>query len=181
MHRKKLLSLLNDYIPVYHEEIVYKDLITIFINHHPGCFERSERIGHITASSLLLNADGSKALLTHHKKLNRWLQLGGHCDGNPDVLDVSLKEAREESGINHIKVLSPDIFDIDIHLIPFNSKEAAHYHYDIRFLLQIEGDENDINVSDESHNLKWISSTEELSTDYSVNRLLKKWKNQIFT
>lgn len=136
MNRQTLVEMLENYKPESFEEIAFKETMISFIEEHQNCFERSLEIGHITASAWLLNQDGSRALLMHHRKLNRWLQLGGHCDGNPDVLAVAIKEAQEESGITNISPVSKDIFDIDIHCIPENKKEKEHYHYDVRFLLQ---------------------------------------------
>ncbi len=179
-HRNQLLELLKKYHSDYQEEQLFKKEIIAFVNAHEDCFERSLSIGHVTASCWLINKDGLKALLMHHSKLNRWFQLGGHCDGNPDVLAVSLKEAQEESGIEGIKPVTSEIFDIDIHLIPDNPKEKAHYHYDIRFLLQVASDE-EIVQNRESKELRWIGKNrEELPTDNpSVIRMFEKWQNQL--
>lgn len=175
MHRLKLLHLLENYIPT-NEELTFKKEMILFIQENPECFERSLQDGHITASCWLLNKDGSQALLMHHAKLNKWFQLGGHCDGNPDVLEVALKEAQEESGINGIVSVKKDIFDIDIHLIPENSKEKAHYHYDVRFLLQVVSDE-EIVQNNESKELRWIGKElDSIPTENpSVVRMFKKW------
>jgi ADP-ribose pyrophosphatase YjhB (NUDIX family) len=147
-----------------------------FINNYPNCFERSLEIGHITASAWILNKDRSKALLMHHAKLNKWLQLGGHCDGNSDALSASLKEAQEESGIQNIIPIQQHIFDIDIHKIPENKKEKEHYHYDVRFLLAVTTDEPLVQNS-ESKALAWISKNQcELPTnEQSVVRMFQKW------
>ncbi len=175
MHRKQLLELLNDYSPSL-EETGIKERIIDFVEENENCFERSLEIGHITASSWLLNKTGSKALLMHHAKLNKWVQLGGHCDGNPDVLAVAIKEAQEESGIVQIAPLSKAVFDIDIHPISENSKEKAHYHYDIRFLLQSTEDDR-FTSNEESKELRWISQDiDSLPTQQpSVVRLFHKW------
>lgn len=176
MNRLNLVKLLKKYNPTANEEIILKEQILSFVDQNINCFERSLEIGHITASCWLLNNDGSKALLLHHAKLNRWFQLGGHCDGNPDVLAVAIKEAQEESGIINIIPVDSNIFDIDIHLIPENSREKAHYHYDIRFLLQVVGNE-EIIKNRESKELRWIGKEiKALPTDNpSVVRMFKKW------
>ncbi len=176
MKKLNLIELLEKYHPTAPEEITFKQEILYFIHHHHDCFERSLQIGHITASCWLLNKDGSKALLLHHAKLNRWFQLGGHCDGNPDTLAVAIKEAQEESGIMNIIPISPEIFDIDIHLIPENSGEKAHYHYDIRFLLQVAGNK-EVVQNEESKELRWIGKdSKELPThSLSVVRMFNKW------
>src|SRR5262249_25719078 len=100
----------------------------------------------------------------------------GHCDGEPDVLAVALREAQEESGIQTIIPLSENIFDIDVCLIPATLKEPEHYHYDIRFLLKVIGDSTFIK-SDESHALRWVGkSLDELPTrDWSIVRMFIKW------
>ncbi len=147
-----------------------------FVEVHEDCFERSLEIGHVTASCWLLNRDGSKALLLHHAKLDRWFQLGGHADGHPNVLEVALKEAQEESGIQQIQPVSSEIFDLDIHLIPANPKEKAHFHYDVRFLLQVVSDE-EVKSNRESKQLLWIGKElKESPTDNpSILRMMTKW------
>ncbi len=176
LNRLNLITLLKKYNPTAPEEIVFKNETLSFIDQHSDCFERSLQIGHITASCWLLNNDGSKALLLHHAKLNRWFQLGGHCDGDSDTLAVAIKEAQEESGILNIIPVSTDIFDIDIHLIPENSREKAHYHYDIRFLLQVVGDE-EVVQNRESKELRWIEKDSKAlpTNEHSVVRMFNKW------
>jgi len=168
--------MLQEYYPDAPEERVFKDDMINFIKQYDNCFERTLEIGHITASAWLLNKDRSQALLMHHAKLNKWFQLGGHCDGNPNVLEVAIKEAQEESGIMGIKPVNLGIFDIDIHLIPANSREKEHYHYDVRFLLAVTSDEHIVQNS-ESKALSWIGKNpSELPTDnLSVVRMFKKW------
>jgi len=176
MHRQQLLDLLNRYTPQAAEEQVFKRDMIAFINQHDQCFERSLEIGHITGSAWLLSKDRSKALLMHHTKLDRWFQLGGHSDGNPDTLAVAIKETQEESGIKSIIPLSRDIFDIDIHLIPATVKEKEHYHYDVRFLLGVDSDEVVVQ-NPESKELRWIGKNKcELpSTTPSIVRMFDKW------
>ena len=150
-----------------------------FIERVPNCFERSCAMGHFTASAFLLNRPMTHACLLHHTKLNLLVQPGGHCDGDPDVLQVALKEAQEETGIAQITPLTPDIFDIDIHLIPANAKEAAHYHFDIRFLLHAYGDDTLVQ-NHESRALRWVAQDEypapDMASNESVVRMFEKWK-----
>jgi len=175
MIRKHLLLLLQDYQPT-DEEKEAKERMIQFIQQHENCFERSLQKGHITASAWLLHKSSDKALLMHHTKLDKWFQLGGHCDGDPHVLQVALKEAQEESGISHIQAVSNEIFDIDIHLIPKNQKEPAHYHYDVRFLLQVMSEEQ-VQQNNESKELRWIDKySPQLPTqERSVIRMFEKW------
>ena len=176
MHRTSLETLLYAYKPVCEQEVVFKERTLQFMKDNKDCFQRSLAIGHITASCWLLNKDRSKALMLHHAKLDRWFQLGGHCDGRADTLAVALQEAQEESGIVGIEPALTTIFDIDIHLIPDTPKEKAHYHYDIRYLLQVVSDEQVVQ-NRESKELRWIGKNEaELPTDNpSVVRMFTKW------
>src|SRR5437773_8684321 len=109
-----------------------------FVEANVDCFERSLQIGHITGSAWIVDRDRTHALLTRHRKLNKWLQLGGHADGDPDILRVALREAREESNLDAIRPVSEAIFDVDIHLIPERAGEPEHLHYDVRFLLEAD-------------------------------------------
>lgn len=170
--KRKLLS----YKPFDTQEELYKQQILSFINQYLDCFERTQQAGHITGSAWLINKTGDKALLMHHAKLGLWVQPGGHCDGDPDVLGVALREAQEESGIFAIEPVFQDIFDLDVHRIPASKKESEHYHYDIRFLLRVTTDDSYIK-NDESHELRWISKNKsDLPTnERSVVRMFEKW------
>lgn len=144
--------------------------------HGNAAFSRDPLIGgHVTGSAFILAQDGSAVLLTHHAKLGRWLQLGGHCDGIADARFTALKEAHEESGLARIHLLSDQVFDVDIHEIPAG-KEPAHLHYDVRFLMQAEA--GDIVVSDESHDLAWVplDRLEDYTSAQSVLRMRDRLK-----
>jgi 8-oxo-dGTP pyrophosphatase MutT (NUDIX family) len=141
----------------------------------PRCFHRDHLPGHITGSAWIINKEKTKVLLVHHAKLNRWLQPGGHADGEEDVLNVALREAQEETGVNKFRLLQKQIFDLDIHPIPARKDFPEHLHYDIRFLFEADEKEK-IVVSEESHDVKWISLTElvNYNPETSVQRLAKK-------
>lgn len=151
--------------------------IKSFVEAFDNCFDRELLVGHITGSAWIVDTSGTKALLTHHKKLNLWVQLGGHADGDSNVQRVAEREAEEESGIKDLRPVASDIFDIDIHEIPARKNEPAHYHYDCRFLLQARS--MDYVVSDESHDLKWIplDQMEAYTTEESVLRMVRKTPN----
>ncbi len=148
-------NLLKKYSPTDPEEIGFKERMLDFLTKHDDCFLRSCNIGHFTASGFLLNKNMTHICLMHHKKLDKWLQLGGHCDGNPNLLEVAIKETQEESGIQDIKPIKNDIFDIDIHLIPENDLDKAHYHFDIRFLLHAHSND-ELVKNHESRSLIWF-------------------------
>lgn len=176
MHRNNFRRLLRRYQPTG-EERLFKEKMKVFVDIYEDCFERSLDTGHFTASALLVHKNGMQALLLHHAKLNIWVQPGGHADGDNDLLAVAIKEAQEESGILGIVPLDNEIFDIDIHKIPGNSKQQPHDHYDIRFLLQVDSDE-ELVQNRESNELRWVNyeAALDLTKERSVIRLFEKWQ-----
>ncbi len=168
---------IKNYVSNFQEENDYKKKMIEFLDNCQEPFNRKTKKGHFTASGFLLNYNRTKFLLMHHRKLNKWLQLGGHCDGNNDVLSVAIKEVQEESGILDIEPISKEIYDIDIHLIPSSYEEQEHYHYDVRFLLKIVYNDHFVKNC-ESHDLRLIELTadpEELMLDNSVKRMIRKY------
>ena len=139
-------------------------------------FRRERLAGHFTASVWLVSADGVRVLLTHHRKLGMWLQLGGHADGERDLKIAALKEAEEESGLTDLRI-EPGIFDLDRHRIPEHNGVLEHWHYDVRYVVRAGGNEAYI-VSDESHDLAWRAIADLAActeADASVRRMAGKW------
>ncbi len=143
----------------------------------PGeLFLRSHPPGHFTGSAWLVSADGERVLLTHHRKLGRWLQLGGHADGDACLGRVALREAEEESGLQGL-ALEGGIFDLDRHLIPARGSEPGHWHYDVRFVVRAGGCER-FAVSEESLALAWkpiAGLADDPDADDSLRRMASKW------
>ena len=147
-----------------------------FLDEETGYFLRNNYNGHFTGSAWIISPDKSNILMTHHKKLGKWIQLGGHADGESDLLKVALREATEESGIQQFKVLSEEIFDLDIHGIPQNNSELGHLHYDVRFLIEADPTGEAVIISDESHDVAWIPLADvvKLNPEVSIQRMIKK-------
>jgi 8-oxo-dGTP pyrophosphatase MutT (NUDIX family) len=180
MHRNPILQLLKKLQPFNQEETQFKQQMIEFITQNPDCFERSLLIGHITGSAWIVDKSRQFTLLTHHRKLDKWFQTGGHCDGDSDVLNVAMKEAMEETGLTNIQTISNEIFDIDIHQIPERKGVPQHLHYDVRFLLEADINEPLI-VSSESSDLAWveISKVSQLNDSQSIMRMVFKEKKGI--
>lgn len=132
------------------------DRTTKLIKEQELAFSKKLLTGHVTASAFVINMKRDKVLLTHHAKLGKWLQLGGHCDGIKDPLFNAHKEAYEESGLTRIEPLSKSILDIDIHPKPEHNGVPSHSHYDIRYLFAAD-EREPLNISDESNDLKWVT------------------------
>lgn len=139
-------------------------------------FTRDRLAGHFTGSAWLVDRAGGRVLLTHHRKLGRWLQLGGHADGDVELAQVALREAQEESGLTGLSV-EPDLFDIDRHWIPERREVPGHWHYDLRYVVRAS-DNEDYVVSEESLELAWREISELLDdrgSDESMRRMAGKW------
>ena len=174
-HRRPLLQLLADYAKRYPGEVETVQRYVAFVETNFDCFERSLPVGHVTGSAFLLDSHCQRALLTHHARLDRWLQPGGHADGVSDVAGVALREALEESGLPAIGFVTPALLDVDIHTIPARKDEPEHDHYDCRFLLKSAGSD-DFTVSDESHDLAWVllNRITDYTDEASILRMLDK-------
>ncbi len=139
-------------------------------------FLRERLAGHFTGSAWLVSADGERVLLPHHRKLDRWLQPGGHADGDTDLARVALTEATEESGLTGLQV-DPVIFDLDRHWIPDRGDVPGHWHHDVRFVVRAGDDERFV-VSEESHALAWRAVGEvaaDETMDDSLRRMARRW------
>ena len=148
------------------------------------CFYRDHLMpGHITGSAILIDPSGNKILMNHHKTLDKWLNFGGHCDGEEDVLSVAIRETMEESGLTAFKPLTADIIDIDIHPIPANPNkgEPEHEHFDIRYAMRMTSEQIPV-ISEESLRLEWMDFETAFSVtdnDSGFHRLLTKVQNLI--
>lgn len=182
MHRQPLLQLIERYVELYPDEQPVADRITHLVREHADCFERTCRPGHITGSAWVLSHDRQQCLLLHHRKLDRWLQPGGHADGQTDVAEVARREAEEESGLSELTLAGDGLpIDLDVHDIPArldasgNEIEDAHQHHDIRFLF-IASSGQQLALNDESHDLRWCSRDDvlNLTDEESVLRMMRK-------
>ena len=173
-------NLINELMRYHASDSVEKSFIGPFLEllEQPRCFYRDCFPGHITGSSLLLSVDGQRVLMNHHKSLDKWLNFGGHADGDEDILAVAIRETMEESGITAFKPVSSDFIDIDIHPIPANPRknEPAHSHYDVRYVMRMTEEQKPV-ISSESNLLQWMTKAEalEIANDNpTLTRLLEK-------
>lgn len=138
-----------------------------FLDTDPQAFERSNLVGHFTGSSVVIDPWRGKILLTHHAKMLRWVQLGGHCDGIRDPFFVAWKEAYEEGGLKLILPESTEIFDLSVHVTPQFQNVLEHLHYDVRYLFHADSAEGFVK-SDESLDLAWVDLGR--VADYSTSK-----------
>ncbi len=149
-----------------------------FIDGHANYCSRENLKGHFTTSAWITNEAEDKVLLIHHRKLDRWLQPGGHIETeDQDFSLAALREALEETGLKSFRFKngSRAFYDVDVHVIPARKSDPEHYHLDLRFHLY--ADENEApEINDEVKGLKWFTKDEIRSqeTDESVLRMLDR-------
>jgi len=175
MNQALHLTQIAAFTPFNETEAAHQRAMLSFVKRHHNFYKRTLVPGHVTGSAWIIDPTCNHALMLHHKKLNRWLQPGGHIEEELDVLSSALREAQEETGIPDLKALGDAIFDLDIHVIPGNKKEAEHQHYDIRYLFEAEL-ATIPSVSDESNDVRWFTLDEisKINSDASIQRMILK-------
>lgn len=152
----------------------HRDTVLAFIAREPGAAKRATAEGHLTGSAVVVDAAGERTLLMLHRKLGRWFQPGGHCDGDTNLAAVALREASEETGIAGLRVL-PRAIDVDVHLVE-PPGEPPHLHLDTRFLVVAPQGAAEV-ANEESLALRWVDEAglDELDppVDESTRRLVR--------
>lgn len=174
--REQVLEILDAALLFDDRDRAEAERILAFVHAHPDCLERSNLAGHLTASAFVTDRERRHLLLIHHKALGRWLQPGGHADGDPDLLAVARREVREETGLDALHPVTAHPFDLDIHPIPERKGIPAHLHYDVRFLFEadrgsaLQGDEREV------HGAAWVPLNDhsDFNLDESVLRAVRR-------
>lgn len=157
-------------------ECALREEFTALVAGHADACQRSRLDGHLTGSAWVVTADGRQAVLMHHRKLDRWLQPGGHADGDWDLAGVALREAMEETGLPDLQV-DPAVFDLDRHRIPARGEVPEHWHYDIRFVVRAMGS-REFSGNTESFELRWFAVADlarDTALDASIRRMARRW------
>lgn len=152
-----------------------RDEILRFCDAHRDALWRSCEPGHLTAAAVVVDPAGERVLLHLHRKFGRWLQLGGHCDGDGDLARVALREAHEESGIDGLALdTEAGVLDVDVHRVE-PPGEASHLHHDIAFLVRAPHGAV-ARMSDESLDLRWFTWEEAaaIADEDRLRRLLSR-------
>lgn len=176
MNKTETLASLRQLSTSDEKEMVFKKDMIHFIEQNQDFTTRKNLKGHLTGSAWILNPDHDKVLLIHHKKLDLWLQPGGHIDEVDNSLyDTAYREAIEETGLKNIVPLSTHVFDIDIHNIPERKGIPSHFHYDIRYIFESESLETRPDF-EEVLNIRWFSLRElsQNNKDSSLIRMIEK-------
>ena len=162
--RKELIGQLKAYIPFNEQEEKDKDIILHFLSEYDDIYLRSNLVAHMTASAWVVNSSMDKVIMAYHNLYRSYSWLGGHADGDEDLLHVAIKEVQEESGISNVRALSEDIFSIEILSVEGHFKRGqyvpSHLHLNVTYLLQADEIESLHIKEDENSAVGWFGLEE---------------------
>lgn len=173
VNRQELIQLVEQY-PTNNQ---HKQQILAFLHENEDFWTKENSAGQITAACWVVNKERTKALMTHHKKLDKWLQIGGHLEAEDEtIVNSCIRELKEESGLTQFNLLQTAIFDLDVHSIPaFPKGVSAHIHYDIRMLFEADERETIQFDEEESNNIVWMKLADiEALNNESISRMVRK-------
>lgn len=181
MTRKELIENIKNYKPFNEQEERDKFLILDWIMKNENAFSRENSVAHMTASAWVVNKDRSKVLMVYHNIYNSWSWLGGHADGETELLAVALREVKEEAGITNVHPVSEEIFSMESLTVDGHVKKgryvSSHLHLNITYLLEADSEECVSIKADENSGVAWFTPEEALqkSTEpWFVERVYKK-------
>ncbi|MBI1226450.1 MAG: NUDIX domain-containing protein [Bacteroidetes bacterium] len=175
-HNLMILRMLDCHETPFKEEKKHHHDIFNFVKSNQNYWQRSNLAGHLTGSAWVLHPKGDRVLLIHHKKLDRWLQPGGHVDEQDETIWATAhRELVEETGLRDVSMPSNQLFDVDVHEIPARKEEPAHFHYDMRFLFQANTEVLDADFS-EVKNIRWVPLLDLIgeTVEQSIRRMALK-------
>lgn len=182
----KIIEEIKKYRPCNAQEQRDQALILDFLEKNGDAFLRSNLLAHMTASSWIVNPERTKTLMVYHNLYDSWSWTGGHADGETDLLSVALREAREETGIAHVRPLSPEIFSLEVLTVDGHEKRGeyvpSHLHMNVTYLLEAEESDTLHVCREENSGVAWFTLEEALkaSTEpWFVERIYKKLNNKL--
>lgn len=176
---------IKSYKPFNNQELKDKERVIYFIENFKDILSRQNEIAHVTSSAFIVNKNRDKVLMVYHNIYNSWSWVGGHADEEEDLLEVAMREAKEETGIKEVHPITKDIFSIEILPVIGHVKKgkyvSAHLHLSVTFLLQAEEKETLTVKEDENSDVKWIPIDEVISssTEPHMQEVYKKLTDKI--
>lgn len=181
MSREDVIRKIGEYEPANEQETEDKALMLSWLEHNDDAFSRENAIAHVTVSGWVVNKDRSKVLMVYHNIYDSWSWLGGHADGETDLLSVAVKEVKEESGLAEVHPVSEDIMSLEVLTVDGHEKKgryvSSHLHMNVTFLLEADSESALSIKADENSDVAWFTPEEALekSTEpWFVERIYKK-------
>lgn len=187
MDRQELMESIRTYQPFNEQEEMDKSLIMNWIETQDDAFSRDNTVAHMTASAWVVNKDRSRVLMVYHNIYDSWSWLGGHADGETDLLAVAIREVKEEAGISCVRPVSEKIFSLESLTVDGHVKRgkyvSSHLHLNVTYLLEADSEEQVFVKEDENSGVGWFSpeealkkSTEPWFVDRVYGKLVEKMK-----
>ena len=186
--RKKLVNQLEKYKPFNEQEMRDRDVILKLLQSDKAIFYRTNLCAHMTASAWVVNRERTKTIMVHHNIYNSWSWMGGHADGNENLLEVAVREVKEECGVENVRPVSQDIFSIEVLPVSGHMKNGkyvnSHLHLNITYLIEADEAEKLSIKEDENSNAGWFTfsdamaaSSEEWFKEHIYAKLIEKLNN----
>lgn len=184
----KLKEQIENYQPYNEQEEKDKQTILKYMDTFEDVLTRNNEFGHFTASSWVVNKERTKVLMIYHNIYQSWAWTGGHADGESDMLNVAVRELKEETGVENVKVLTPDIYSLEIICVNGHVKRgkyvSSHVHLNCTYLLEVDEKETLKIKEDENSGVKWVkieevakASSEPWMTEKVYQKLTEKLKS----
>lgn len=179
---------IQNYKPYNEQEEKDKELMLKYIDTFDDVLTRNNCFGHFTASAWAVNREKTKVLMIYHNIYKSWAWTGGHADGESDLLGTAVRELKEETGVKNVKVLSDDIFSLEIICVNGHVKRgkyvSSHVHLNLTYLLEVDEGEVLKIKEDENSGVKWVDlddigmvSNEEWVVENVYKKINEKLKN----
>ncbi|SIN92519.1 ADP-ribose pyrophosphatase YjhB, NUDIX family [Carnobacterium alterfunditum] len=182
------MNLKNDieqYIPYDLQEAKEQEVMLKYLSNFDNLLTRENEFAHLTASAWIVNPERTKVLMAYHNIYQSWSWIGGHADGNADLLEVALKETTEETGLVSIAPIMKDIYSLEILGVPSHIKKgnpiATHLHLNVTYLIEANETEETTVKTDENSAIKWMELTEavEACTEPEMKVVYKKLNDKL--
>lgn len=188
MNSQELAEQIKNYIPFNEQEERDKVLILQWLKENENAFSRKNTVAHMTASAWVVNKDRTKVLMVYHNIYNSWSWLGGHADGEKDLLKVAVREVKEEAGIQNVHPVSEEIFSLESLTVDGHIKNgsyvSSHLHFNVTYLLEADSEESVSIKPDENSGVSWFTPEEALkkSTEpWFVEHIYSKLLNKMYS
>ncbi|MCH4891075.1 NUDIX domain-containing protein [Acidaminobacter sp. JC074] len=182
----QLIKDIENYKSDIEQEILDKKIILDHLNRSKDIFVRDNQTAHMTASAWVVNHDCSKVLMVYHNIYDSWSWLGGHADGDTDLLNVAIKEVKEESGLKRVHPITEDIFSLETLTVDGHERRGkyvpSHLHLNVTYLLQAD-EEDELSIQpDENSGVQWFDLNEAIeasSEPWFKERIYSKLNNKL--
>lgn len=170
--RLTLIEKLQAFQPFNEQEARDKEMLLQQLKTQKDIFLRSNRTAHMSASAWVVNHERNKVLMAYHNIYDSWSWLGGHADGQENLLSVALREVKEESGVSHVRPVTDDIFSVEVLTVDGHEKNgeyvSSHLHLNVTYLLEAGEDERLQMKPDENSGVAWFGLEEAVEASSEV-------------